>query len=74
MARRRRVTRPAPRLRLRDGVAGRLLWSSSPASLICSSCGSTIDERETPLRFTGKGHEPYAVFCDECAESCFVRS
>lgn len=65
---------PPPRLVLREGVADRLMWCSSPASLICSSCGSTIDERERPLRYVGKGREPYAVFCDECAESCFARA
>jgi len=57
-------------LRLREGVADRLLWSGprDPVSYICSSCGNAIDERETPLRLMGAR---YAVFCDECTESCF---
>lgn len=57
-------------LRLKNGVAERLLWAGprDPVSYICSSCGHAIDERETPLRLMGPR---YAVFCDECVPLCF---
>jgi hypothetical protein len=57
-------------VRLRQGVADRLLWTKprDPLSFICSSCGNAIDERETPLRLMGAR---YAVFCEACVVSCF---